>query len=148
MPIAITDWHVELLRNYLRQDPDRFQPMLREMPNADEVDGSGVIMYAAFVEAVVRRFVGQTRGDVIRFVAHSRIRRGREAPPIDPAAAEKLSVAALDGGRAEGLTDLQRAQHVILLGELIEDEDPSESELEDFLATVRASAERLAATMP
>ena len=147
MVVAVSDWHVELLRAYLRQEPERFQPMLRQMPRADEVDGSGVVMYAAFVEAVRRRFVGRTRADVIRFVAHARVRRGREAPPIDPSAAEKLIVAALGGGRAEGLTDLQRAQHIILLGELIEDEGLSTAELEDFLATVRASAEQLAASM-
>ena len=148
MSVEITDWDADLVRTYLRQDDEKLRSMVSGITPRAEIDGAGLLLRAAFVEAAYRRFEGGTRADVIRFVAHARIRRGRNAPPIDAAAAERLIVAALTGGRAEGLTELQRAQQVILLGELVEDEDLTEAELEAFLQTVRGHAERLAASLP
>jgi hypothetical protein len=147
VPVEITDWHVDLLRTYLRQDDAKLRPMARMIGAKDELDGSGVLMWAAFVEACHRRFTRKTGADIVRFVAHARIRRGRNAPPIAPGAAEKLIISALAGTRAEGLTELQRAQHIILLSELIEDAAPTEAELEQFLTAARTYAERLAATV-
>ena len=147
MPVEITDWHVDLVRTYLRQDDERLRPMIAMLPRTNEPDGSALLLRAAFVEATHRRFTGMTRADIVRFVAHARIRRGRNAPPIDPAAAEKLIIAALTATRTEDLTELQRAQQIILLSELIEDEQPTDAELEDFLTTARTHAERLAATL-
>lgn len=90
------------------------------------------------------RFAGGTRADVIRFVAHARIRRGRNAPPIDPAVAEKLIMEALTATPAEGLTEMQKSQHIILLCELIEDENPTWNQLDEYLASARTRAEQRA----
>lgn len=147
MPVQITDWHVDLVRTFLCQDDEKLKPMLGLMPRTNKPDGTTVLLRAAFVEAVLRRFTGKTRADVIRFVAHTRVRRGRNAPPIDPAAAETVIISALAGTETEGLTDLQKAQHIILLAELIEDENPTDAELDEFLTAARTYAERLAATL-
>lgn len=145
MPVPVTDWDVDLVRTYLLQDAARLRPMVSRLGTNPEVDGAGIMLRAAFVEAVHRRFAGRTRAEVVRFVAHARIRRGRNAPPLDPGASERLIIAALTGTRTDGLTEPQRAQQVILLGELIEDAAPTAPELEDFLSAARTYADRLAA---
>lgn len=147
MAVVITDWDVDLLRTYLRQDDVKLRPMIAQINRSTEIDGTGLILRAAFVEATRRRFDGATRADVIRFVAHARVRRGRNAPPIDPGAAEQLIVAALTGTRTGGLTELQRAQQIILLSELVEDENPTGPELDEFLASSRTYAEQLAVAL-
>jgi hypothetical protein len=147
MPIKITDWHIAWVRAFVSQDAEQLKPMLGQMPHTCEPDGTSVMLRAAFVQAVSRRFGGQTRADIVRFVAHARIRRGRNAPPIDPAVAEKLIMAVLTGTPTEGLTNLQQAQHIILLSELIEDENPTDAELDRIMAEARTFAERIAATV-
>jgi len=145
MPLQITDWHVAWVRAFVSQDAEALRPMLAQTPRTDEPDGTTLLLRAAFSLAVRRRFVGGTRADVVRFVAHARIRRGRDAPPIDPGVAEKLIMEVLTGTPAEGLTELQKAQHIILLSELVEDERPTADELDAFLADARAYAEQIAA---
>lgn len=144
MPIQITAFHVDLVRGFLEGEDERIAPMLKLIPR-NEVEGTGVLMYAAFVEAVHRRFTGSPRSDIIHFVADIRIRRGRNAPPIKPAVAEKLIIAALSGTVAEGLTDLEKAQEIILLAELIEDERLSEDEMDAFLGDALRYADEIAA---
>lgn len=143
--MRITDWDVDLVRTYVRQDEATMRSMIPAIRRSNEVDGTALLIRAAFVQAVRRRFAGATRADVIRFVAHARIRRTRNAPPIDPAVAEHVIIAALNGTRTEGLTDLQKGQHIILLSELIDDEQPTDEGLERFLAEARTYAEQLAA---
>jgi len=109
-------------------------------PGANEPDGTSLLLRAMFFEACRRRFADGTRADVIRFVAHARVRRGRNAVQIDPAVAEKLILEALTATPAEGLTEMQRSQHIILLCELIEDENPTWGRLDEYLATARTRA--------
>ena len=144
VPVQITDWHLALVRGFLRQDDAKIAPMLQAVPQ-NEVEGTGVLMYAAFAEAVHRRFTGRPRADIIRFVADSRVRRGRNAPPVNPTIAERLIIAALSGSPVHGLTELQRAQHIILLSELVEDEAFTDAQLDAFLGVARTHAERIAA---
>lgn len=94
--------------------------MIPTIRRSNEVDGTALLIRVAFVQAVRRRFAGATRADVIRFVAHA---------------------------RTEGLTDLQRAQHIIMLSELTENEQPTDEGLEAILAEARTYAEQLAATL-
>lgn len=147
MPTEISDWQVELVRTFVSQDVEALKPMLAYMPKrtdpgSNEPDGTSLLLRAMFVEACHRRFAGATRADIIRFVSHARIRRGRNAPKIDPAAAEKLILEAVTGTPAEDLTELQKAQHIILLCELIEDENPTWSRLDEYLTTARTFAEQ------
>lgn len=144
MPIQITAFHVDLVRGFLEGEHERIAPMLK-LISRNEIEGTGVLMYAAFVEIVHRRFTGSPRSDIIHFVADARIRRGRNAPPIKPAVAEKLIIAALSGTHVEGLTDLEKGQQIILLAELIEDEQMSEDEMDDFLTYTLRYADEIAA---
>jgi len=147
MPVEITDWHVRLVRAFVTQDVEALKPMLSHIPKSDEPDGTVLMLRAAFFEACRRRFDGGTRADVIRFVSHARIRRGSNAPPIDPAAAEKLVMEVLTGAPAEGLTDMEKSLYILLLGELIEDENPTWDQLDAYLESARTRAERIAATL-
>jgi len=147
MPVEVSDWHVDLVRTFLRQDDGKLKPMLGQMPRTYEVDGTGVLLWAAFVEATFRRFPDGNVADIIRFVAHVRIRRGRNAPPISPAAAEKLIISALTATEADGLTDLEKGQHIILLSELIEDEALTDAQLDAFLDVARTHAKHIAASL-
>jgi len=147
MPIQVTDWHVAWVRAFVSQDMETLKPMLAQTPRTNEPDGTTLMLRAAFVEAIRRRFVGGTRADIVRFVAHARVRRGRDAPPIDPAVAEKLILEVLTGTPADGLTDLQKGQHIILLSELVEDEELTPEALDAFLDDARVHAERIAATL-
>jgi hypothetical protein len=114
VPIKITAFHVDLVRGFLEGEHERIAPMLK-LISQNEVEGTSVLMYAAFVEAVHHRFTGSPRSDIIRFVADTRIRRGRNAPPINPGQAEKLIIAALGGdhplGRAHPRRAAQREGH-------------------------------------
>ena len=146
MPVKITAFDVDLVRGFLEGEDERIAPMLPYI-SRNEVEGTGILMYAMFVEAVHRRFTGSPRSDIIRFVANARIRRGRNAPPINAANAEKLIIAALSGTRAEGLTDVEKAQQIILLAELIEDERPTEDQLDAYLTVALQYADHIAARL-
>jgi len=159
VPIQITDFHVDLVRGFLSGEHERITPML-EAIRVDEVEGTGVLLYAAFVEAVHRRFTGSPRSDIIRFVADVRIRH-ESAPvpdedviraggipcPIKQASAETLIIDALSGRNPEGLTDLEKGQRIPLLAELIEEVQLSGEALGSFLAVARGYAERIAANL-
>jgi len=101
------------------------------------------LLTAAFHVAVHRRFAGRPRADVIRFVAHARIRRGPGGPnKLEPLPAEQVIIAALTGTKPEGLTPWQRAKSLILLNELIDDEHLSEPDLEAFITEAVQLASR------
>lgn len=147
MPVEVTDVHAQLVRSFLTDDTELMNSLLRRVPKSNEPDGTSVLLWCAFVEAVRHRFNGGTSADVIRFVAHARVRRGRNAPSIDPAVAEKLIFQVLRGTSTDDLTDLQKAQHIILLSELVEDEQFDDASLDGFLTVALQYADRLAATL-
>ena len=147
MRLEVTDWNVAWVRAFVSQDAEALKPMLEQTPRTNEPDGTTLLLRAAYSVAVRRRFAGGTRADVVRFVAHARVRRGRNAPRIDPSVAEKLIMEVLTGTPTEGLTDLQKGLHIILLSELVEDEEYTADDLEAFLADARTYAEQIAATL-
>ena len=160
MPIQITDFHVDILRGFLKDEHERIRPML-ELVRVDEAEGLSVLMYAAFVEAVHRRFTGSARSDIIRFVADIRMRHeadpvpedlvtlaGGVLVPVKQASAEKLIIAALSGTHPEGLTALEKGQRIPLLADLIEEAQRSNEALESFLAAARNYAEQIAGSLP
>lgn len=146
MPIEITGTQVATLRAFLGRDDDLLRPLLHEIPRTNEPDGTTIFLWAAFTEAAFRRFPDGNVADIIKFVAHARTRRrARNAPPIDPYAAEKLIITTLTGrDEAESLTDTQKAQHITLLSELVKDEQFTPDELQAFLSAAYQYAWRIA----
>lgn len=94
-----------------------------------------MLLTAAFHVAVHRRFAGKTRAEVIRFVAHARIRRGPYGPnKLEPLPCERAIIEILTGEPAKDLTPWQRTKNFLLLNELVDDEHLSDAELEEFIA--------------
>lgn len=122
---------IAFLRAHLRDRWFRSLLLTLTMPPWRKI----TIATAAFNLAVYRRFAGKTRADVILFVAHARIRYGPGGPnKLEPGPCEHLIISALTGTRPEGLTKWQRAKSLILLNELIQDEQLTEDQLEEFIA--------------
>lgn len=136
--MRVTRRDVALLRANLRRRLFRSLLLTLTMPPWRKTR----LLTAAFHLAVHRRFAGKPRAEVVRFVAHARIRRGLGGPnKLEPWPCEQVILDALTGTRTEGLTAWQRAKGLILLNELIEDEDLTRPELESFVATAVRLAE-------
>lgn len=135
--MRITRRDVAALRAYLNRRMFRGFFLVFPMPPWRKITGGTVLLNTAFHLAVRRRFTGKTRADVIRFVAHARIRRGPGGPnTLEPGPAERAIFAVLTGTRIEGLTKWQRTKSLIVLNELITDEDLTTAELEEFITEV------------
>ena len=133
--MRITRRDLAALRAYLRRRMFRGFFLVFPMPPWRTITGGTVLLDAAFRLAVYRRVAGGTRGDVVRFVARARIRRGPGGPnTLEPLPAERVIMAVLTGTPAAGLTGWQRAKSLILLNELIDDEGLDDAGLEDFVA--------------
>lgn len=148
MSVRVTRRDVALLRAYVRRQFMRATLLSLLHPPHNRPTGGTLMLQVAFQLAARRRFIGKTRGDMIRFVAHARIRRGQVPPWLRPIPAEKLLTAACAGNwQGLNLTQWQRAQSILLLGELLEDEHLTQEAQERFIQETRTKAERLAPTV-
>lgn len=147
MSMRITRRDVALLRAYVRRNILKSMLLSLLQPPRNRPTGGTLLLHVAFQLAARRRFVGKSPADVIRFVAHARIRRGQGPPWLRPRPAEKLLYAACTGDWNLDLTQWQRAQSVLLLGELMEDAQLPDDDLERFITEVRTEAERLTPTI-
>lgn len=138
--VRVTRQDVWLLRAHLRGQLARTAILSACNPPWRKL----ILMRAAFVLAVHRRFAGQSRGEVVKFVAAVRIRRGKYTPFHDqPLLAERLIMSAASGAPS-GLTQWQTAHYLLLLSELIEDEQLDTAGTEQFIR----EAVRLASSWP
>ena len=143
MSMRITRRDVALLRAYVRRNLLKTVLLSLLMPPRNRPSGGTLLLHVAFQLAARRRFIGKTRADLIRFVAHARIRRGQGPPWLRPTPAEKLLVAACTGDWQNlNLTQWQRAQSILLLGELVEDENMTDEEVDRFVTESVTEAER------
>ena len=148
MSMRITRRDVALLRAHVRRNLLRSALLSLLMPPRNRPTGGTLLLHVAFQLAARRRFIGKTRGDMIRFVALARVRRGQGPPWLRPIPAEKLLTAACTGDWQNlNLTQWQRAQSILVLGELIEDENMTQEAQERFIQESRTEAERLTPTV-
>jgi len=140
--VAITDEQIAVLRAMLTAngDYDRLSDQL------DRTDGWGdytVLVSAAFFEAVDRRFgKGYTRAEIVQFVADARARFDQSGHDLDPLAAERLVLSALDEESIDDLDDKTLGQtQVVFLAALIADEQFDAPGLDEFLVEARKLAD-------
>ena len=127
-----------LVRALLLDEFKDFDQRLEKLYRLQRQDGFGDFLDACFLMAVRRRFtVDQPVVDIIRFVANVRIVYDLTGLEIDPGTAERMIRAAL--GETELLTDVDPEARwkiqVILVHRLINDQDLTEEEVDDFLQT-------------
>jgi hypothetical protein len=144
--MAITDEHMTVMRAMLAGDFDEYDRLVEEL---DRTGGWGadypLLIAAAFFEGVNRRFgKGYTRADVVQFVATARERFDQSGSEIDPSAAERLVLSALEPVSVDDLDD-ETVVHTqgVLLGELITVQRLDAATLDKFMVEVRKTADEL-----
>lgn len=142
--MVLSDEHVASLRGFLAFEPDEGVRLTGQLAQTGDLQSYGVLIYAAFVTAVRRRFSPTwTVPEVIGFVASVRARLLGDVE-IDPRAAELLMRRALGDSVTGDLDDETKARaQVFVLAELIADEQLDASGLDQFMSQARALADRL-----
>jgi hypothetical protein len=145
MTVEISAQPVAALRAQLSGDSSEHQRLVREFSNQDDKVAYSALEHAAFLEAVRRRFARHSQvSDVIEYVADVRSRTEEIADAVDPRAGEQLILEALGKGTADGI-DSKTAPVTLLflLTALIADEGLDSTELDQFIATARETADYL-----
>jgi hypothetical protein len=110
--IPITGLHAAALRALATRRADDFGELIGQLESQDDYEGFARLLYAAFFEAVDRRFTrdGETAGDaaVIEFVGELRAENAHALDDIDPSVAERLIEYALGRGSLDGIEDPDR----------------------------------------
>jgi hypothetical protein len=142
--VGLTDQQVATLRAQLRGDFDQHRELLRQLRDADALEGYMTLVEAAFFEAVDRRFKdGGTRADVIEFVGSVRARFPGADAEIDPDAAERLVCKVLGEGSIAGIDGATiRSIELLLLPILVSEEQLDDDGLNGFLNASRKLADR------
>jgi hypothetical protein len=150
--VTVTDQQAAALRAFLsaqsEQDAQDAGQMFRQLADSDTAEGTGELIYAAFVVAARRKLAPRwTLADVVRYVAHLRARSADNADELDPAAAENQLRAALGEQIAPHRSEEDRGTAqvlLLLLLELTHDLCRTPSELDELLGQARTFAEQLA----
>lgn len=140
--MLVTDDQVAALRAALAGDPDLHREAYHRLDRPGGRAGYVVLLTAAFVEAVDRRFARTgTAYDVTDFVTDVRSRSDRLAAAIDPSPAERLILSCLIDEDTDDIDDETRVRTMMaLLGGLIADERLDGEGLDGFLADARKLA--------
>ena len=142
--MTVTDEQVAALRSYLQGDPAEYLPAHQNLIDTGGAEGYGVLVYAAFVQAV-RRTYGPTYdpADIIHFVADLRAFLSDLPDLIHPRAAENLIRRALGDPVTDDLDEETKARtQLVLLTVLAADAQLDGAALEEFLNTARTTANR------
>jgi hypothetical protein len=139
----VTDGQVAALRAYLAQDPEEAARLNAQLGESRGWDGYGEFVWAAFVLAVRRRFAPEwTVPRIVQYVAAVRVRWAQDNDDFDPRAGEILMRCALDDNVPADLDEMTRGRaQLFLLGELVADEQPDNTERDKFLAMARMLAD-------
>jgi hypothetical protein len=147
--MAVTDRQVAVFRALMSCDSDAYQRRLAELDRTADKVGFAALVGCCFYEAVDRRFVRDGTpadlAEVIEFVGEIRARTVATADGLDPRIAERIITVAIDDDCTDTLDDVDgrtfgHAQ-LLILCELAVDAQLHGTELEEFLAKVRARAE-------
>ncbi|MBO0801769.1 MAG: hypothetical protein J2P25_01660 [Nocardiopsaceae bacterium] len=139
----IDDEHVTALRALVTGDDDAFDRIL-DNASPEWQDAFAYLLGSVFLAAVKYRFVNtESRPDIIRFVARSRIRHGGDQAGFSPSMAEALMGAAVGinpppADRSEAEEDENAAAQVALLKDLA-----GELSYLDFESLLKAAREEL-----
>lgn len=140
--MPVTDHHVATLRAQLVDDREEHRRLYRRIPE-DEVRSSYLaLVNAAFDEAVLRRFRGKSRADVIRWVADLREQIDTDRS-INPDVAERLILEIFGKSSTDDLAfETELGHQIIILLALVRELQLANSDLDDFLRKARALADK------
>jgi len=141
--MPVTDDEVAVLRAQLAGDQARHQELYRRLDRSAATRATyTVLITAAFIEAVERRFAGKgTPADVISYVADVRSRSDDAAEALDARAAERLIRGVLTDENTADIDGKTRgAVSIIMLSALVSDEQLDDAGLDAFLAVAREKA--------
>jgi len=144
--MTVTDLHVATLRAQLAGQGEEHQRLLSQLTTPEDREGYSLLLAIGFFEAVNRRF--QPKGDVvdnkavIDFIANLRARSPEVAERLDPLVAERMILHALGKGDIDGIDDNTKLSgQILILGGLIADSAPTETELDAFMNKIRSMAQ-------
>ena len=131
-----------MLRAMLTEDFGEYERIAERLEQTNSVEGNNLLVAGAFYEAVNRRFGnGYTIPAIIQFVAHERTRFDDAENDIDPSVAERLTLAMLGNGSAEGMDERAKAQaELALLMGLVVDQNLDDGGLDEFLLAAQKVA--------
>jgi hypothetical protein len=136
--MPVTDEQAAVLRAFLEGDPETDR-MALQMATEERAGAFGALLYAAFSQAVRKRFSpAWTSADVIGFVASTRLAFRESGLDIDPRAAETLIREALGD---PVITDFNSTVFLLVLVQIILDEELDDDGLTGFLAEARNDAD-------
>lgn len=138
----ITDEQIEQLRARLTGDYAHL-PRIADLDKDNRV-AHMILLSAAFVEAVDRRFSGKVdRSAIIQFVGDLRSRSQEFADSLDPEQTERLIRHSL--GDNVSIDDVSGSDevttYIIVTAALVSDEKMDEAQFEEFITEVRSLAD-------
>lgn len=142
--MPVTDDEVAVLRAHLAGDQVRYRELYGRLDrSAGTRTTYSLLITAAFMEAVERRFAGKgTAADVISYVADVRSRSDDVAQALDARAAERVIRDVLTDEDIADIDGKTRGQvYIIVLSALVSDEQLDDAGLDAFLAAAREKAD-------
>lgn len=135
--MPVTDVQVATLRALLVHDFDEGRRLMSQIGDEGMRKGYFPLLSAAFIDAVMLRFRGKKRSEMIAWVADVRARMDA-GNRIDPNVAEQLILWAFGRGSTDGLDFNTDVEHqTTLLALLVEEQGFTDEELDAFLAKAR-----------
>jgi hypothetical protein len=141
--MPVTDEQVAPLRAQLARQPEEHQRLFALLDKEAKNTGYRVLVSAAFVVAVERRFARDVgASEVIEFVGDVRSRSPQVAGQVDPLTAERVIMAVFSG---ESLDDIDARKsweaQLLLMAAIVGGEDLDGAGLDAFLAEARKLAD-------
>ena len=142
--MPVTDEQVAPLRAQLARQPEEHKRLFALLDQTAKNTGYRVLVSAAFVVAVERRFARDVSpGEVIEFVGDVRLNSPQVAGQVDPAIGERLIMAVFSG---ESLDDIDARKswetQLLLMAAVVSGEHFDDAGLDAFLAEARKLADQ------
>jgi hypothetical protein len=138
--MPVTDLQVAALRALLSRDFDENRRLMGVLGDEGLRKGYFPLLTGAFIEAVLQRFRGTKRSDIIEWVADIRAQR-ETGGPLDPNVAERLILWVFDKATTDDLDFNTEFGHQMLLASLVEEQEFDDAGLDAFLAKARESTD-------
>jgi hypothetical protein len=141
--MPVTDAQVAPLRAQLARQPEEHLRLFNLLDQNEKKTGYQALVSAAFVTAVQRRFVPDTRlPEVMEFVGNVRSRSPQVADQLDPVIAERVIMAVLADDSLDDVDARQSLEaQIVLMAAIVGDENFDDAGLDRFLAEARKLAD-------
>jgi hypothetical protein len=139
--MPVTDLQVATLRALLTRDYEENRRLMSQLGDEGLRKGYFPLLTGAFIEAVLHKFRGKKRGDIITWTAEIRAQRETDGP-LDPNVAERLILWVFDKATIDDLDfNTEFGHQAMLLASLVEEQELNDAGLDAFLAKARESTD-------